>query len=324
MVAAEQVRVGFIGCGTHATEVLLPAVQQAGMDLAAICDLDKRRAQRAIRRFGAFRAYQDLQTMIAEMDLDAALVCGPPELHAEAAHVALEHGVHVWTEAPPAPTAAEAERLAELAGAKGLVAQVGLMLRFAPAYRRLREIIAGDGFGVPIAFEIVYWPPALPGHDDALRYDAVHALDLVAMLVGEVRDVAVVPAPAGMGAGAGPRRIAVALRTESGTTGTLSFMAAAACPRELVTVASATSVATVEDRATLSVRRADSDEMTLWRAGALGPGPEAGTAHLRGYLPELVHFAAAVSGAAEPVATMEGGAAALRLAERIEAAYLEV
>lgn len=328
MVAAEQVRVGFIGCGTHATEVLLPAVQQAGMDLAAICDLDKRRAQRAIRRFGAFRAYQDLQTMIAEMDLDAVLVCGPPELHAEAAQVALERGLHVWTEAPPAPTAEEAERLAELAEAKGLVAQVGLMLRFAPAYRRLREVIADEEFGAAIAFEVAYWPPALPGHDDPLRHDAVHALDLVAMLLGEVGELAVLPAASGPGAtgpGTGARgRQALALRTESGATGTLSFLSAAACPREVVTVASATAVATVEDRATLSVRRADSDETMLWRARTLGPGPEADSAHVRGYLPELVHFAAAVSGAAEPVATMKEGAAALRLAERIDAATREV
>lgn len=324
MITAEQIRVGFIGCGTHATEVLLLAVQQAGMDLAAICDLDKRRAQRAVRRFGAFRAYQNLEMMIAEMDLDAVLVCGPPELHAEAAQVALERGLHVWTEAPPAPTADEAERLAELADAKGLIAQVGLMLRFAPAYRRLREVIAAEDFGAPIAFEIAYWSPPQSGHDDPLRHDAVHALDLVALLLGGARELSAPVVAASGPAGGGPRQFAVALRTETGAGGTLSFMAATGCPRELVTVASAGAVATVEDRTTLSVRRADCDQTILWRAQPLGPGPEAGSAYLRGYLPELAHFAATVRGAAEPAATMKEGAAALSLAERIDSAIPEV
>lgn len=322
-MANEQVRVGFIGCGTHALEVLLPAVQQAGLDLAAICDLDKRRAQRAVRRFGAFRAYQDLHAMIDEMDLDAALVCGPPELHAEAAQVALERGLHVWTEAPPAPTAAEAQELARLADAHGLVAQVGLMLRFARAYERLREVITAPEFGSPVAFEIAYWPPPLPGHDDPLRQDAVHALDLVTMLLGDVRDLEVLPRPVTAG-GAAPQRLALALRVQSGATGTLSFVAGSACPREVVTVASEECLATVEDRTTLTVRRAGSDEMTVWHPATLEPGPQRGTARLHGYLPEILHFAASVSQMAEPAATMGEAAAALHLAERVAAAIEEV
>ena len=57
-----QVRVGFVGCGAHAREVLLPAARQAGLEFAAVCDLDKRLAQRVSRRFGAFRAYRTSAT----------------------------------------------------------------------------------------------------------------------------------------------------------------------------------------------------------------------------------------------------------------------
>ncbi len=307
-MAASDVRVGFIGCGQHAGEVLLPAVQQAGLDLAAICDLDKRRAQRATRRFGAFRAYQDLQAMIDEMDLDAVLVCGPPELHAEAAMAALRDHCHVWTEAPPAPSAAEAERIAELARERGLVAQAGLMMRFAPAYQRLRATIADEAFGSPVAFEAIYWPPAPPGHDDPLLFDALHVLDLVRWLLGEVADCDITRED---------DRAAISLRMLDGATGVVSFLRGGPWPREMVTVGSDDAVATVVDRASLTVRRRGRDEMTVWRADALVAGGQSDTARLRGYLPELTQFAASVADAAPPEATIGAAAATMRLVERL-------
>ncbi len=310
-MSAQEVRVGFIGCGRHATEVLLPTVRQAGMDLAAICDLDKRRAQRATRRFGAFRAYQDLQRMIGEMELDAVLVCGPPEMHAEAAAVALQHGCHVWTEAPPAPTAVEARRVADLAAGRGLVAQVGLMLRFAPAYERLARIIAGADFGAPVAFEATYWPPALPGHDEPFAFDALHILDLIRHLLGDVEDCRALREDDG--------RAALALRMQGGATGVASLVQGGPGVRESVTIAGEDAVATVSDRMVVTTRRRDCDEISVWRADALGPGEESCTAHLRGYLPELRHFAASVSAEAEAAATMSEAAAAMRLVEEIAA-----
>ena len=305
---ASDVRVGFIGCGEHASEVLLPAVQQAGMDLAAICDLDRRRAQRATRRFGAFRAYQDLQRMTDEMDLDAVLVCGPPELHAEAATVALQHGCHVWTEAPPAPTAAEAERIGALARERGLVAQAGLMMRFAPVYRRLQATIAEEAFGAPVAFEATYWPPALPGHDEPLLFDTLHVLDLVRWLLGEVAECSITRAD---------DRAAISLRMLDGATGVVSFLRGGPWPRETVTVGSDAAVATAVDRASLTVRRRGRDEMTVWRADALAASGQSDTAHLRGYLPALIQFAAGVADDAPQEATIGDIAATMRLIERL-------
>ncbi len=306
----QDVRVGFIGCGRHATEVLLPAVQQTGMELAGVCDLDRRRAQRITRRVGAFRAYQDLRSMIEEMDLDAVLVCGPPDLHAEAATIALEHGCHVWTEVPPAPTAAEAERIAERAAARGLIAQTGLMLRFAPAYRRLRDAIAAEEFGRPLAFDAVFWPPALPGHDDPLLFDALHILDLLYWLLGEIAEA---------GTFCDGKRAAFSLRTSGGATGVISFAQGVSCPRETVAIAGESAVATVTDRISLTLRHRDREEMVVWQAGALAVGGEASPAHLQGYLPELLHFAASIADNAPPEATIGEAAVSMRWLERLQA-----
>lgn len=316
-MAVNEVRVGFVGCGVHAREVLLPAVQRAGMDLAAICDLDKRLAQRVTRRFGAFRAYQDIGRMVEEMDLDAVLVCGPPEMHAEAAEIALRGGCHVWTEMPPAPTAAEAGRIGELAAERGLVAQPGLMMRCAPAYLRLREIAFGEDFGAIRSIEAAWWPPRIHGHDDPPLFDLPHALDMVRFIGGDVRRLSATR-------GAGNGALLVAMELASGAVATVSFAAPAGCPRERVTVASMGAVAEVDDRQTVTLRRCGADETSVWGSRPCAAGPGEGPERAHGFLPQMEHFVAAVSGEEEPPALMTDASHALRLAEIAAAGTGEV
>ena len=175
----EAVRTGFVGCGAHATANLYPLLHEAGLDLAAVCDLDKRKAQRVCRLYGGRRCYQDLGNMIEEMDLDAALVCGPPEMHAEAISRALAHGIHVWSESPPAPTMAEAERLAEMAREHRLIVQVGLVMRFAPAYVRLKRSLEAEEFGQPVAVEAHLCTPRARSHEAHLMLECLNMLDLL-------------------------------------------------------------------------------------------------------------------------------------------------
>lgn len=305
------VRVGFVGCGEHATAVLLPAVQEIGVDLAALCDLDRRRAQRAARRFGGFRAYQDLHSMIDEMDLDAVLVCGPPEMHAEAATAALRRGCHVWTEAPPAPTSGEAQRLSELAAESGLVFHVGLTMRFAPAYERLGAVLA-EQIGEVASFEVSLHARRLPDHDEPLLFEPLHALDLVRHLLGPVDRLS-----AQWGGRQGALMVAVALRLASGAVGTVSLAAPVGCPTERVSVTGAGGTATVEERMSVVVRRTDEAETSVWRPD--GRGLEAGgsSGRLRGYLPVLERFADAVAGVGEPTATISEAADSMRLVDRL-------
>lgn len=307
-MAGNEVRVGFVGCGMHAREVLLPAVQGAGMDLAGVCDLDKRLAQRVTRRFGAFRAYQDIGRMVDEMDLDAVLVCGPPEMHAEAAEVALRGGCHVWTEMPAAPTAVEAERLADLALERERVAQPGLVMRFAPAYDRLRQICGDEQFGEIRSIEMSWWPPKMHGHDDPLLFDLPHALDLVRAIGGDVRRLSVTR-------GGGEKALLVSMEMQSGAVALVSFMAPAGCPRERLAVASAESVVTVDDRQTVRLRRCGREETSVWGSRPMGSHGGAGPESGQGYVPQMERFAAAVRGEEQAQAVMKDAAYVLRLVE---------
>ena len=58
-------RVGFVGCGSHATTSLYPALRPAGLELVATCTRHLDRAQKAANAFGAARAHDDVAGLIA-------------------------------------------------------------------------------------------------------------------------------------------------------------------------------------------------------------------------------------------------------------------
>ena len=311
-MADNEVRVGLVGCGMHSREVLLPAVQRAGMELAAICDLDKRLAQRVTRRFGAFRAYQDIGRMVEEMDLDAVAACGPPEMHAEAAEIALRGGCHIWTEMPAAPTSDEAKRLGELATERELIAQTGLVMRFAPAYERLRAICADEEFGEVRSIEVAWWPPKMHAHEEPLLFDLPHALDMVRFIGGDVARLCVVRA-------SGDDALQIAMRLQSGAVAMVSFAAPADCSRERVSVSSARATASVEGRQIVTLRRCGRDETSVWGGRLQTVGEGAGPEQTQGFVPQMEQFAAAVAGEETPRATINDAEYVLRLSELVVA-----
>lgn len=78
----------------------------------------------------------DLHSVIPE--IDAAIVVTPTSLHFEVAKVLLDAGKHVFCEKPLCSTTAQAEQLAQLAKAKGVVLQVGHSERCHQAWEKLR------------------------------------------------------------------------------------------------------------------------------------------------------------------------------------------
>ena len=255
--------------------------------------------------------------MIDEMDLDAVLICGPPELHAEAAPVALAGGCHVWVEVPAAPDADEAQSIATMAEERGKIAQAGLNARFAPVYRRMQKIVSTEeaderDFGELRSIEVVWWPPKTHGHDDPVRFDLIHALDMVRHLGGEVEDLSVVR-------GRDRTVLAIALELRSGAVATISFAAPAACPRERVAMASLQATVMATERREVMLRSAEREDTRYWWYDASRAEEGQAPWDPAGYIAQLQHFADAVTGEAAPEATLADAAAAMRLAERIAA-----
>ncbi|WP_274629281.1 Gfo/Idh/MocA family protein [Arvimicrobium flavum] len=74
-------------------------------------------------------------------DVDAIVMALPPQFHAESAIRAVENSKDVLVEKPIALTVADAERAVAAAAANGRIFMVGHVLRFHPAFEKLKELI---------------------------------------------------------------------------------------------------------------------------------------------------------------------------------------
>ena len=217
-------RIGWIGCGTHANEMLLPQLMRHDVRLAALCDLDGDRLGRTAQRFGvaAENCLRDWKELLARGDLDAIGIAAGPHQHVEIGVAALARGLPVFAEKPPGASAAEARRLAEAQARAGKPVTLGLMKRYSTANRIAANVIRSQGFGAPASFlgEYMTAPTYFAKDVDYTGFflhHCVHYFDLVPWLMGPV---------AGLGARAhelapGKLLIHVDFRFASGGVGTL-------------------------------------------------------------------------------------------------------
>ena len=191
-----KLRIGWIGCGTHANEMLLPQISRFDTTIVALCDIDAGRLAATGERFGIapVNQTQDWRALLARNDLDAVVVAAGPAAHAEIGLAAVGRRLPVFIEKPPAPTAAEAEILARAAATAGVPVIVGFMKRYSTANRIAANIIHGGEFGTPASFlgEYMTAPTYFTGNPDYTGFflhHCVHYFDLVPRLMGEVASI---------------------------------------------------------------------------------------------------------------------------------------
>ncbi|HEY0183421.1 MAG TPA: Gfo/Idh/MocA family oxidoreductase [Rhodopila sp.] len=182
-------RVGVAGAGHFGRYHALKVAASSRARLAGIFDPDRERAKTVGWEAGA----KDLGFADLLDASDAVIVAAPAEAHYALASEALRAGKHVLVEKPIAATLAEADELATLAEARGLVLQVGHLERFSAAY----QAMAGK-IGAPLYIEATRIAPFKPrGTDVSVILDLmIHDLDLVLALVdSEIESVDAVGAP---------------------------------------------------------------------------------------------------------------------------------
>lgn len=111
---------------------------------------------------------------------DAVIVATPAETHFTFASEALRAGKHVLVEKPIASTIEEADTLAAQAAVRGLVLQVGHLLRYSAEHKAISERMRR-----PLYLECIRIAPFKPrGTDVSVILDLmIHDLDLVLALV---------------------------------------------------------------------------------------------------------------------------------------------
>lgn len=191
-------RIGFVGCGGHATGSLYPTFrlgvtrrtslgEQVG-ELVACCDLDEEKARANARTFGFERWYTDHRQMLDREDLDCVFVVMPPQLQAPLAIECLHAGKPVFVEKPATATLEDAYAVKEACERSGKFLMIGFMKRFSDPYRRARELMQRPEFGPPTTFEARY---NYGRYSPFSRYEflnafSCHVLDLSRFFMGDV------------------------------------------------------------------------------------------------------------------------------------------
>lgn len=185
------IRVGFIGCGTHSGRRLYPSLRSAGLELVALCDMDRAKAEARAAEYGVASVYTDYRAMCEGERLDAVLVAIGPEAHYELALALLERGYHVWTEKPCAPDAEQADRVVEAAERAGRHVQTGFNYRYTHGVQKALGLIRDGRFAPPAMLSVRWWL-GVPDPIEFWYHYMVHAVDLLNYLApGGLRDMRV-------------------------------------------------------------------------------------------------------------------------------------
>lgn len=143
----DAVGIGVIGAGFARTTQIPGFRAQAGARVVAIASGRRENAERVAREFEIEHVAADWRDIIARDDVHLVSIVTPPSTHAEMALAALAAGKAVLCEKPMAMNAQETARMREAARSSGLLAHIDHELRFLPARRRMREMIAGGEIG---------------------------------------------------------------------------------------------------------------------------------------------------------------------------------
>src|SRR5918992_502111 len=148
---ADKIRLGIIGANVHwgwAPRSHLPAiVASPEFELTAVCTTRQESAEESRQKFGARLAFNDYHKMLAHPDIDAVAVILRVPSYYEPTMAALSAGKHVYTEWPLGRTTAEAQEMADMAQAKGVLNMVGLQARAAPAILYAKELVESGYVG---------------------------------------------------------------------------------------------------------------------------------------------------------------------------------
>ncbi|MCE7987070.1 MAG: gfo/Idh/MocA family oxidoreductase [Caldilinea sp. CFX5] len=141
------VRLGLVGCGGISEAYLRASQRLAEVEIVAVADVDIAQAQQRAAQFGIATAVRTGEELLATAAVDALVVAVPPRWHAELLLMGLAAGKAVLMEKPLGLNLAEADTLVDAALAAGHVVGMGLVHRYLPFYRVIRDLIRGGSLG---------------------------------------------------------------------------------------------------------------------------------------------------------------------------------
>lgn len=191
---AEQLRVGFIGCGGNARGHMRQVSQDPAARIVAVCDVVREAAEAAARELNA-TPFTSHRALLDAGGLDAVYISVPPFAHGEIELDVLDLGLPFFVEKPVALSLELAERIANRLRQTRTLACVGYQLRYTAAAQATRAFLADKAVGMAVGR---YWCSSGRGNTWLQRWaksggqiveQATHTIDMMRFLCGEVAEV---------------------------------------------------------------------------------------------------------------------------------------
>jgi myo-inositol 2-dehydrogenase/D-chiro-inositol 1-dehydrogenase len=324
-------KLGWIGCGTHATQMLLAQWLRLDVEIAALCDSSPERLARAGAQFGVRRLTTDADELLAMADLQAIGMAVGPSQHLEFGLKALERGLPVFMEKPPAGDAAGARRLLEASQASGKPVVVGFMKRYSVGNRIASNVLTSGRFGRVLGLSASYMtaPGYFAGNVDYsgfFLHHCVHYMDLAAHLVSPIKALSARKVEAS------PGRLLfhVALDFDCGAIGTIVMgtMQSRGTPCERIELMGDHTRLEIDDVVEVKFHRnppfktddaaatlADEVDTLTWKPNFTAAANE----DHKGYLALLADAVTTLAGGASKAPTIADGVVAMQWLERLRA-----
>jgi predicted dehydrogenase len=156
------------------------------------------------KEFGFVSMHNDLNLALEKENIDIVLIASPNNIHAGQVITSLEHGKDVFCEKPLAYKKAEFENIGKTLSKSDKTLQVGMNCRFREQFSipqklanegaigELKYIRATYNFNLIDVFknpEKKWWKNFPEGSYNYLHSGAIHALDLIRWIGGEIREI---------------------------------------------------------------------------------------------------------------------------------------
>ncbi|MDO8586764.1 MAG: Gfo/Idh/MocA family oxidoreductase [Armatimonadota bacterium] len=189
-------KIGVVGVGNIGSVHADVYKNNPKVELVAVCDIIKEKADAAAERFGARPFYSVKEMLASGIDLDACSMCARGEEnggdHFTPTMELLEGGIPVLGEKPISNRVDEGEQMVALAKSKKLPYAVNLNHRFTPAALRAKDWVDTGRLGKLAIINMRMWinNPIETSPWFHLRALHPHSLDVMRYFCGDIKSVA--------------------------------------------------------------------------------------------------------------------------------------
>jgi predicted dehydrogenase len=150
---SQRVRLGFIGCGGRARQLMPMFVSHPDAEVVAISDVIEPRMEAAIEELAALDRPQrpermlDYRRILDRRDVDAVVIATTQHWHGRPHIHACQAGKHIFVEKPLSHTVVEGRSMVEAARHAGVKVLMGTQQRAGPHYQEAIELIRNGRLG---------------------------------------------------------------------------------------------------------------------------------------------------------------------------------